>query len=249
MVAADQLVSYEETGSGERAVVFLHGWRSNKEVWNGVAKRLQDSRIERLKMYALDLPGFGSSPAPKQPWTVGDYAYNVQKFLEKQELKHVIVVGHSFGGRVGIKLAANYPELVSKLVLVDSAGFADTGRKQILMNWVTTLARPFFRPQFMRGLRKGIYHLLGAGDYVATPELRETFLNVIGEDLSEDMKKISCPALIIFGKNDKDTPVSYGERMKSYIKDSKLEVLKDAGHFSFLDQQDSFAEKVINFIS
>lgn len=249
MVAADQLVSYAETGSGERAVVFLHGWRSNKEVWNGVAKRLQDSRIERLKIYALDLPGFGSSPAPKQPWTVGDYAYNVQKFLEKQELKHVFVVGHSFGGRIGIKLAANYPELVSKLVLADSAGFVVTGRKQILMNWAAALVRPFFRPKFMQGLRKRIYSMLGAGDYVSTPELRETFLNMIGEDLSEDMKKISCPTLIIFGKNDKDTPVSYGARMKSYIENSELEVLEDAGHFSFLDQQDSFVEKVINFIS
>ncbi len=239
------LISYNQAGTGERPVVFLHGWRSSKEVWKDQMLKIKD---KGLRMYALDLPGFGASPAPMKPWTVGDYARIVQKFIEKLELKNIIAVGHSFGGRVGVKLAADYPDLIFQLILVDSAGFVSTGRKQILLNWVAALVRPFFRPKFMQGLRKRIYRMLGAGDYLATPELRETFLNVIGEDLSEDMKKIACPALIIFGENDNDTPVSYGERMKSYIRNSKLEVLENAGHFSFLDQPDNFTEKVINFI-
>lgn len=249
LVINNNLIFYTQTGEGDSAVIFLHGWRSNKEVWNGVVKRLQDSKIERLKIYALDLPGFGSSPAPKNSWAVGDYTEVVKVFIEKLVRqpadKNIVIVGHSFGGRVGIKLAAKYPSLISKLVLVDSAGFV---QKKTGMSIAAKIAKPFFLPKFMQGLRRKIYKFIGSEDYLATPELQKTFVNVVNEDLTEDMKKISCPTLIIWGENDKDTPVEFGKKMESLIPDSKFFILPGAGHFSFLDQPEEFAKNLHEFM-
>ena len=226
IVISNLLISYtEQTGDSRKALLFLHGWRSNKEVWNDILLRISaeggsasGGKDKGLRMITLDLPGFGKSqnPLPNPPhkgegndrgWTVGDYANVVAEFIKKLELKNVILVGHSFGGRVGIKLLSEHPELISKLVLVDSAGFPMSAGKKSLIKTMAKIARPFFKPAFMQGFRKKIYKQIGAEDYLATPELQQTFINVTSEDLSEDMKKIKVPTLIVNGENDKVTPV------------------------------------------
>ncbi|MCL5666384.1 MAG: alpha/beta hydrolase [Patescibacteria group bacterium] len=244
IVVRNLLISYSENAGREAgaALLFLHGWRSNKEAWNGVVKRLKDLKIERLNYFAIDLPGFGGSEVPKTAWSVGDYAVAVWEFIKKLELENVILVGHSFGGRVAIKLAANNPELIKGLVLADSAGFAGSRPKKSLMATLAKAVKPVFKPQFMQGLRQGIYRKIGAEDYVATPELQQTYVKVINEDLTEDMKKVSIPTLIIWGENDKATPIEFGKRMRQLIAGSKLEVLPNAGHFSFVDQPEEFAK-------
>ena len=100
VIVNNLLISYsEQKGESGRALLFLHGWRSNKEVWDGVASQM--SKV-KCQMFAIDLPGFGGSQVPPKPMTVGDYANVVAEFIKKLELKNVIMVGHSFGGRVGI---------------------------------------------------------------------------------------------------------------------------------------------------
>jgi pimeloyl-ACP methyl ester carboxylesterase len=217
-------------------------------VWGEGCKLISRSADQPISCYALDLPGFGGSQILKQPMTVGDYANIVAEFIRKLELKNVIIIGHSFGGRVGIKLSSQHPELISKLVLVDSAGFAMNAPKKKLMAMAAKAVRPIFKPQIMQGLRKKIYKNIGAEDYLATPELQKTFVNITSEDLSADLKNIKVPTLIINGENDKDTPVEFGQRMNSLIPNSKLQILNNAGHFSFLDQPEEFVKIVIDFI-
>ncbi len=137
VVINNLLMDFNHIGQGKKALLFLHGWQSNKEVWGQVIKELSGYEI-----YAIDLPGFGKSPAPKSAWAVGDYADLVAEFIKKLDLKNIIVVGHSFGGRVGIKLSSQHPELIEKLVLVDSAGFAMDGNKKSAMNLVAKIVKP-----------------------------------------------------------------------------------------------------------
>jgi len=250
VIIKNHLVSYfKSENAGQKCLLFLHGWRSQKEVWETVIKRFKDLKIERLDAYAIDLPGFGVSSAPAEAWSVGDYAEVVRDFIEKMELKNIIIIGHSFGGRVGIKLAAGHPELVNKLVLVDSAGFIDKSSKNKILAWTSALVRPFFRPKFMQGMRRKIYQSIGASDYLDSPGLQRTFVNVVKEDLSEDMKGIKIPTLIITGENDKDTPIAFGEKMQELIPNSKFQILKNAGHYSFLDQREEFVKIVEKFIN
>ncbi len=245
IIIKNLLVNYSvlnQENQASKSLLFLHGWRSNKEIWLPVISQLQE------KSYAIDFPGFGGSQTPSTPMTVGDYAEVVKEFIEKLDLKNTIIVGHSFGGRVGIKLAAHHRELINKLILVDSAGFAMDFNKKSLIGTAAKIVSPFFKPKFMQPLRKKIYEKLGAEDYVATPELQKTFVNIIGEDLTEDMKKITCPTLIVTGENDIDTPVVFGKKMNSLIPNSQLEILKDAGHFSFVDKPMEFNQILNNFI-
>jgi pimeloyl-ACP methyl ester carboxylesterase len=90
--------------------------------------------------------------------------------------------------------------------------------------------------------------MMGAGDYVATPQLKKIFVNVIKEDLSPYFGKIHIPTLIIWGENDDVTPVSYGITMQKNIKNSSIKILENAGHFCFLDHPDNFLKAIINFI-
>ena len=250
VICKNLLISYIQSGDNNAAktLLFLHGWRSEAGVWRGSIKQLNNLTNKQLQVAALDFPGFGQSQTPTQAMAVGDYAEVVAEFIKKLDLKNVIIVGHSFGGRVGIKLAAKHPELISKLVLVGSAGFPMNANRKSLMATGAKIVKPFFKPKFMQGLRKRIYQQIGAEDYVATPELQKTFVNITCEDLSEGMKKINCPTLIINGEDDKDTPVEFGQRMNSLIHNSKFTILPNAGHFSFLDRPEEFAGLISDFI-
>src|SRR3989344_2318984 len=174
VVVANQLVNYlsnEVVDPAAQTVVFLHGWRSEAAVWRPVMDRLG----RRYRQFALDLPGFGKSEKPKHIFTLVDYATVVLGFIKKMELKKIVVVGHSFGGRVVIKLSALEPDIVEKLILVDSAGFRLHGKRNAVLRIVAKMLKPFFMIPGLRTLRLPIYRVMGAEDYLATPELRETF--------------------------------------------------------------------------
>lgn len=247
VVVLDTLVSFFSLNaqSDGTPLVFLHGWRSEKQVWQGIVERLE---VLGRPIYALDLPGFGASALPKTEYGLSNYALVVGEFLQKKQLSPAVVIGHSFGGRVAIRLAAEHPELVKRLVLADSAGFKMPQAKKTLLNAAAKLVRPLFRLSGLQGVRKKIYESLGAEDYLATPQLQRTFVRVINEDLSAEMQKIACPTLIVYGEADTATPPEFGRRMQSLIAGSRLEILSSAGHYSFLDQPEKFSQLISQFI-
>jgi pimeloyl-ACP methyl ester carboxylesterase len=268
VVIKNQIISYfSNQTAGEKCLLFLHGWRSQKEVWANVANKLISQQVNKqvsesanqpISIYAIDLPGFGGSSLHKIEggMSVSDYALVIKEFIEKLNLKNIILVGHSFGGRVGIKLVASTPSLskegaggvIEKLILVDSAGFAMNSMKKNVFRFIAKIVSPFFKPKFMQSLRAKIYKKIDAEDYLATPELQKTFLNVVNEDLTEDVKKINIPTLILTGENDTDTPVVMGKKMHTLIPDSSFRILPNSGHFSFVDQPEQFVEIVKKFI-
>jgi pimeloyl-ACP methyl ester carboxylesterase len=237
---------YRLRKDGDQTLIFLHGWRSEGAVWKNIAQNLKSDGIA---IYALDLPGFGSSAIPKEALTIEDYADVVIKFIEKLKLKNIILVGHSFGGRIAIKLSAMHPELIDKLVLVDSAGLILKKNKNAFLKFLSLPIKPFFKPRFMQGLRRKIYRKMGSEDYLATPYLKETYLKTVKEDLRKHFPNIIVPTLIIWGKEDQETPLRYAEIMNNEIKNSKKVILDGAGHFSFIDKPDEFIKEFRDFIT
>ena len=108
---------YDEHGDGD-PLVLMHGGLVDARFFEPNLGPL----AERFHVTALDLPGFGESRGPTRPWGTFDYAEFVESFLERIELPKATLVGHSFGGKTSIALASRRPDLVQKLVLVDSAG-------------------------------------------------------------------------------------------------------------------------------
>jgi len=239
------LINYYVREGKFPALIFLHGWRSESSVW---FSSLENFDAEN-SIYCLDLPGFGKSELPREPYGVENYSDIVSGFITKLGLEKVVIIGHSFGGRVTIKLASKQPGFLRGIILVDSAGFIDRTLSNKLKRIIAKPLRPIFKLKPLHGIRKSIYRLIGSGDYVATPLLRETYLKVIGEDLSEDMKRINIPTMIIWGAQDKDTPVKWAHNMINIIKNSKLVILKGAGHFSFLDKKEEFSKSLAGFLS
>jgi pimeloyl-ACP methyl ester carboxylesterase len=231
-----QLIHYSDEGNG-RVIVLLHGWGANFTTFN----ELNASLIKKYRVIRLDFPGFGSSPKPKDVWSVSDYGQLVSRFLSKIEVTSVYaMIGHSFGGRVTIKGIADNNLQPQKVVLVDAAGVKPPkAMRQSIYKSIAKLGKaatalPVFkaiRPM----LRKKLYNAAGSSDYLNANEMQLIFLNTINEDLLPFVQLMTQPTLLIWGKNDKETPVSDAEKMMHELPKGRLVVIDNAGHFVYID--------------
>lgn len=241
------LVHYftNDSQNENKPIIFLHGWRSMGSIWLNFFDQLKNMGFFAL---ALDLPGFGQSQMPKKNFCLRDYATIVGEFIKKLKLKNPVIVGHSFGGNIALKLALIEPSMAKSLVLVDASGVRQKTNKKNLAAIFAKIVKPLFLPSFMQPLRKLIYEKMGAADYLATPALQKTFLNITNEDLTESLKNIETKTLIIWGEGDKETPLGQAYILKNNLKNSRLVILKNAGHFPFLDQPDEFMKIITNYV-
>ena len=202
----------------KKTLIFLHGWAKKKEDYSELLKELSPT----VKTYALDLPGFGEEPI-FQEMKLADYAQFVANFIENKKIGPVILCGHSFGGRVSIKLASEFPDLVQKLILIDSSGIE---RKSLKTKIIKYLAA--FTPERVKELLRP---LVGSKDYLASIGLvRETMKNIVGENLEEALTGIKIPTLLIWGDKDHTTPLWQGKLMNKLIDGSQLVIIPDGDH-------------------
>lgn len=243
--------NYQIKGNGD-PVLLLHGWGAQIESFAPVIFALQKYR----KVIALDLPGFGKTGFPDKPWTVADYMEFTAAFLRALGEEKVDVLCHSFGGRITILLAGKYPGMVGKIVFVDSAGIRPRRTlKYYCKTYSYKLAKKIARVKWLSGILKAFgvdvqkkIKNAGSSDYKNLPEcMKKTFVNVVNQDLSPYLKDIKSPSLLIWGENDTDTPLWYGQKMEKEIADAGLVVLKNAGHYSYLDQFPQFIAVVNSF--
>lgn len=243
-------VSYVDLGNG-KPIVLLHGWRGEIASFGPILAIL----AERFRVVALDLPGFGQTPLPTRPWSTFDYGDLVAGFIRQLGLEAPILVGHSFGGKTSLTVAARYPELVGKLVLVDSSGIVPRrGAGHYLKVYGVKSARKMLSLPGLRIFREPLLNRLnravGSSDYQAAtdPILRATFVKVVNEDLRHLLPTIRASTLLIWGSADTDTPLADGQLMEKLIPDAGLVVFEGAGHFAYLDRLDHFCRVVSHFV-
>lgn len=238
---------YRREGRGP-AVLVLHGWGAHIEAVAPIAAGLRTA----CEVISVDLPGFGSSETPPEPWGVADYASWVASFMEVLDVPRAHVVGHSFGGRVGIHLATERPQLVDRMLLVDSAGIRPP--RTLRWYWKVGLAkvgkhaaRLLGRPG--RRLQRLLVASASSSDYAAAGPLRATLVRVVNEDLTDRLPRVSCPTLIVWGARDEDTPLWMGERMEQLIPDAGLVVFDAAGHYAYADEPQRFGRIAREFLA
>lgn len=216
---------YITFGSG-RDIVFLHGWGASVSAFLFVAKRFCAAN----RVTVIDFAGFGESEEPRTAYGVSEYARDILILLEQIGVKSAIFVGHSFGGRVCLEIAAKNPQYAEKLVLIDSAGIKP--RRGI--NY-------YFKVYLHKLLKKfGLKGLCGSADYrTLSPAMRETFKRVVNYDQTSLLKDIVCPTAIFWGNKDKETPRYMAHKLEKGIADSKIFLL-DGGHFSYVDDREKF---------
>ncbi len=241
-------IHFKVSGQGQD-LVLLHGWGADLSLMNPIHKHFE----RYFHTFSVDLPGFGLSDQPPHQWGVADYATIVKKFLMSQNIECPILMGHSFGGKVSIFLAAERLPL-HKLILVDSSGIVPKrDSKYYLKVYSYKTARrimqlPGLKQLFRRRLEE-LKNRSGSEDYRnARGVMRETLVKVINEDLTPMLAQIIVPTLLMWGADDTATPISDGRLMEQLIPDSELVVLDNAGHYSYLDRLPDFLNITAQFL-
>lgn len=230
-------------------VILMHGWGCN----HSTLKSIEAQLLPGFKVYNVDFPGFGSSDEPASVWGVEEYTRLIEEFARREHIENPILLGHSFGGRVGILFASR--NKVRKLILVDAAGVKP---KRSLRYYCKVYSYKAVKRLllFSLGKQRGEAALnryrakVGSSDYSsASPMMRAILSKVVNEDLTGVMPHISCPTLLIWGANDTATPLSDAKTMERLIPDAGLVSFDGVGHYSFLENPFQFAAVLKSFLS
>ena len=209
----------------------MHGWGGEIASFKGLADRLSSD----FRVILIDLYGFGKTPHPPHPLTIVDYADGVRDLLSDIQADDAVLVGHSFGGRVAMRLAARDPR-VTGLVLIDSAGILP---HRGLRYHCKVAAYKIAKKLRLKRLPQG------SEDYRRlSGVMKVTFVNVVNESSEKDALAIAVPTILLWGNKDKDTPLYMCRRLNALISGSEMIVLNGCGHFSYLDRPD-FSYRVI----
>ncbi|MBQ8909288.1 MAG: alpha/beta hydrolase [Clostridia bacterium] len=221
-------------GCTDKVLVFLHGWGRQGADFNSFI-----DVFDEYSILLIDFPPFGKSRFNPQNFSIFSYANIVMGLCEHLSISSADFVGHSFGGRICLIVSALKPSLVHKCIYVDSAGMKP--RRNVGYH------AKVLKFKLMRKLGKQVEG--GSADYRAlSPEMKTLFKNIVNTHLEDFAKEVVCPSLIVWGQQDKETPLYMARRLSRLIDDSKLVVLKNAGHFSFLDCPLQFATQAIEFL-
>ena len=252
IVIDDLGINYKIAGQGEPLLIW-HGWGGSSDSW----QKVQENLAQNFQVISLDLPGFGKSSNPPQPWQIDDYLAILSKFAEKMGLQSFYLVGHSFGGGLAVKFSAQNPQKVKALVLAGAAVFRSRKRLNWRQKIASALAKagsifektPFIGESLYPLARRVVYRFAGVHDYGrANGVMKETFKNVISEDLSAYLSQIKAPTLILWGKDDKSTPLEDAFAAQKLISNSQVKIIEKANHSPHLTQPEMTAGSISNFL-
>jgi len=223
----------------DRTVLLLHGWGAPAGTYRLIIGHLSTY----CRVVAPDLPGFGGSEEPKKAYTPADFAAFVEDFAEAVGITEAILIGHSNGGRIAIKLMAEGCRFrITKAVLMDAAGLISKRPFQYYIKVYSfkavkrAVTLPGIRKLFPGAVEKA-RKKFGSSDYqAASPVMRQTMSIALKEDSAPLLPKIKAPVLLIWGENDTATPLSDGRKMEKLIPGSGLVILPGAGHFAFAER-------------
>ncbi len=221
-------IHYEITGSGKNTLVFLHGWSANKDLMQPLVSLFS----KQYQCVNLDLFGFGLTDEIEDYESFDDYVEYFHLFLMEHQIEDPILVAHSFGARLAILYANRYP--VSALILTGAAGIK---------------SKLTIKKRIKQYLHKHHFKMKGSYDYEhATPFLRKVLVEVVNKDLSEQIKRIKVPTLLIWGEKDKETPLWMAKRMNHLISNSILIIFKKEDHFAYYHESNRFCFIVKEFL-
>lgn len=210
---------------------------------NGQSFGYQLRYFERwFNVFAPDLKGFGKNTGMDYPYCLDDYIQEVKEYIYKNGLKKPSVIAHSFGGRIAIKAASEDKNAFNKIVLTGAAGLKPKfSLKKATKKQVFSLLKKFIGKEKLINFYSAEYRNL-------SPVMKESFIKIVNEYLDDKLKNIENEVLIIFGANDKETPLYMAKRLKKGITNAKYKVINGAGHFCFIEKPNKFNAEVKEFL-
>ena len=226
-------------------VIVLHGWGGRIESMTPVITCL----ASQMEVTAIDLPGFGESPAPSGVWGTADYAQFVVDLLADLNIDRAHFVGHSFGAKTSLYLAATHADAVDKLVVVGSSGLTSPPNAKVrakrLVSKGARVAGRLGPPG--EKLQRVVYDKIASQDYKDAGPMRPIMVKVVNEDIAYLLSRVTASTLLVWGSDDDAVPLTHARVMESLIPDAGLVVFEGAGHFAYLDQPDRFCTVARHF--
>ncbi len=222
-------------------VILLHGWLQDHRSLNLIGNQLES----KYTVYQVDLPGFGNTPL-EVPYDIDDYVENLQIFILKNKIKNPILIGHSFGCRIIARYVLKYP--VEKIILIDAAGLLnrklDYYLKVYSYKFIRKVLEIFKQKQLIDKLRNKV----GSTDYLQSDVMLKEVMKKTQTNETKNLKKIKVETLLIWGENDEITPLKMAKKFNDLIEKSGLAVIKNSGHFPFIDNPYMFLEVINNYL-
>lgn len=233
------------------AIIILHGWGLSAQRFMPLARELTG---DGWRVLVPDLPGFGKSATPVRPFALSDYCEFLHTFIHKKKLGRVVLLGHSFGGRVSLRYANMYPGDVSGLILTGTPGVTPVPRRRLMLFIVVAkigkaILSIWPLSILQNKIRLWYYYLVGAREfYRASGVMRDTFKLIVKEELTEFMRGIRVPCLLVWGALDRITPVWIAEKMHDLIEKSELVIIADRDHGVPFKDSRLFVSRITPFL-
>lgn len=234
-----ELVPINSVRYGDKGdvVLMMHGWGLSLDSMRILGELLGKWN----QVIIVDLPGFGKTPKPDADWDTIQYAERMAKYIDEQNISPAHLIGHSFGGRVAIRMASRFPDKVKSVVLINAHGLQRTltGERKLKSMKTKFLSKTC---KFIDGIfgtktyQNWFTPKYGSRDYLNAGPLKNIMVKAVTEDVTPDALKVKAPTFMLYGEKDDETPVEFGERYKSLIKNSQLVVLPGKDHFPFMDE-------------
>ena len=240
-------VHYRDEGIGF-PIVLLHGTAASLHTWDAWTEQL----IKNYRVIRLDLPAFGlTGPNKNADYSIESYTRFLAQFLEKIKVDKFYLAGNSLGGNIAWNYAAEHPDKVAKLILIDASGLPTNKPQPAIFKMAKTpILNSLFlylTPQFI--IRKNIeqvygnklkvtdsliirYHKMSlrTGNRKAFIDRAKIDFNLNKKSNLAKLKSVKSPTLLIWGAKDTWIPLENGKRMDSLLPNSKLVILKNSGH-------------------
>lgn len=236
----DTDINYIRYGNKKgKTLVLLHGWGQNIEMM----KPIGDALSETNDIIIFDLPGHGNSSEPPFDWQVIDFVNCIKECLKKLKIENPILIGHSFGGKISLLYASMYE--VEKLILFGSPFKKEIKKLSIKTKILKNLKKIPGLNKFEEFAKKHI----GSTDYKnASPIMRKILVNTVNLDITEEVKKIKCPTIIIWGTLDEAVPLKDAYELETLIKDAAVIEYENCAHYAYLERLNQTINIINNFI-
>ena len=260
---------YWTLGDAPSTAILVHGLGGYLENWlDNIAALAQVRRV-----YALDLAGFGRSDKPKVEYTIQYLAEFVRDFMGVQDIHQATLIGESMGGAIALQFALQYPQMVDKLVLADSAGLGKEVSIYLRIMTLPVLGNVFSRPsrEGSAQLMKEIFYDSNLitdkwvdEDYEMSslPGAQRSLLNVLRtscniwgiksevyQPILNRLGEIEVPTMVIWGAQDRILPVAHAHQAAKRLPDARLHIFDPCGHLPNIERADEFNTLVLDFLS
>jgi len=235
----DIKINYIRYGKGKDTIVLLHGWGQNIEMM----KMVSDPFSDNYDIIIIDLPGHGNSEEPKTVYSLYDFVDCVKSLLDSLKIKNPILIGHSFGGKISLLYASMYD--VKKLIL-----FGSPYKKEIKeLSTKTKILKFLKKVPVINKLEGFAKKHIGSTDYKnASDTMRKILVEHVNLDITEEVKKIKCPTLLVWGTMDQEVPIERAYELEKLMDDAAVIPYEGCSHYAYLERIDQTINIIKNFI-